>query len=294
MKKVDGEYLCDKLINRFILRSKTFVDYSCFRYGEFTFYNSNMINSGFIDDFQYFAFTKSTKSLIAIRMLLKTGNVEDVFILTRTMFESYLACRYVGENYSSKDCEELIKEFLFIPQLISSKEVKYDPRKKEIKFSDDGSIMNYWQRNPSSLKLGLDENYYSVFYSFLCDFTHCNYSISWYYQLDDGGYTYRGGYNRYLAKVLILFVFTKLFETVVTVEGEEYKSSYEEKECYKLVKKATLFLYGQLDYLANIDCKTVGDAYNNAMKNMFLNMKASLFEELGGLKKDFLKNCERE
>lgn len=57
----------------------------------------------FISDFQYFVFTKSTKSLESIRTLLKIGHIEDVFILLRTMFEGYLASRYIDENYDVKE-----------------------------------------------------------------------------------------------------------------------------------------------------------------------------------------------
>lgn len=136
----------------------------------------------FISDFQYFVFTKSTKSLESIRTLLKIGHIEDVFILLRTMFEGY-------------------------------------------------------------------------------DF---------------------------LANILTLFVFTKIFESIVTVEGEDFQSPYVEKECYKLVEEVTEYLFYQLEYFSKYECKDVNPELNKHMKDMFKNMKKSLKEELGSVNKKFL------
>ena len=60
---------------------------------------SGEVDSRFIDDFQYFVFTKSTKSLVSIRTLAKIGHFEDVFILLRSMFEGYLASRFIDEKF---------------------------------------------------------------------------------------------------------------------------------------------------------------------------------------------------
>jgi len=67
------------------------VDYAAHFFG----YNERLMtgetNSKFTYDHEYFNFTKSTKTLISIRELLKMGHNEDGLILIRTMFESYLS-----------------------------------------------------------------------------------------------------------------------------------------------------------------------------------------------------------
>ena len=49
--------------------------------------------------------------------------------------------------------------------------------------------------------------------------------------------------------MLTIFVYTKLFESIVTVEGEEFFNERAEKNYYNLVKDASIFLYDVLDNL---------------------------------------------
>ena len=118
----DENKKCDKLINRYLLRGKKFVDYACFQYGAYNVAISGKADAHFIDDFQYFVFTKSTKSLEAIRILLKNGKYEDVLIILRSMFEGYLASRFIDEKYDRK----LLDDFIFLPQLIAENKTYYD------------------------------------------------------------------------------------------------------------------------------------------------------------------------
>lgn len=165
---MDNELICNKLINQYLLRGRKFVEYACFRYGYYNAQISGKIGNGFVDDFQYFVFTKSIKSLGSIRELLRLGHVED------------------------------------------------------------------------------------------------------------------------MAKVMTLFVYIKLFESIVTVEGEDFLNSREEKECYKLVRESTKFIYDRLEEFSKYNCKTASDELNRHMRNMFKNMRSSLKEEVGSIKKDFL------
>jgi len=57
----------DKLINKFILRSKEFIEYSAFPFGTFDAIGYGEVNSKFTYDHEYFNFTKSSKTLISIR-----------------------------------------------------------------------------------------------------------------------------------------------------------------------------------------------------------------------------------
>lgn len=85
-----------------------------------------------------------------------------------------------------------------------------------------------------------------------------------------------------------VFVYIKLFESIVTVEGEDFLNSREEKECYKLVRESTKFIYDRLEEFSKYNCKTASDELNRHMRNMFKNMRSSLKEEVGSIKKDFL------
>lgn len=67
---MDNELICNKFINQYLLRGRKFVEYTCFRYGYYNAQISGKIGNGFVDDFQYFVFTKSIKSLGSIRELL--------------------------------------------------------------------------------------------------------------------------------------------------------------------------------------------------------------------------------
>ena len=274
---------CDKLINKFILRARKFIDYGCFQYGKYQYAISKEADASFVSDFQYFVLTKSTKSLESIRKLLDMGHTEDVFILARTMFEGYLASRFIDEKYE----DSFVHDFIFIPQLISQRKVIYNNGEAKVRGTNE--IIAFLQRNPSEMKLGKDKNYFYDLYDFLCDFAHCNFSILYYYINAQDGYTCDNVVNAYLVRVIVLFIFTKLFESIVTVAGEDFESENEEKECYTLVQDATKFLYEQLGYFAQYSSPNVGVELNKHMKGMFKEMKKSLKEEVGSVKKDFLK-----
>ena len=90
-------------------------------------------------------------------------------------------------------------------------------------------------------------------------------------------------------KILVLFVYAKLFESIVTVDGEDFFNAREEKECYKLVKELVKFVYEELGRLSTYNSKTANEELNKHMKKMFKNMKKSLEEEIGSIDKGFLK-----
>lgn len=279
---MDNEIICDKYINQFLLRGRKFVEYACFRYGFYNAQISGEIGNGFVDDFQYFVFTKSIKSLGSIRELLKMGHVEDAFIILRTSFEGYIASRYIDEEYDAN----VLNDFIFIPQLIASRKIIYQDGKAIERGTKE--IIDFIQRNPSDMKLGKDKRYFYDFYAFLCNYAHCNFSIVNEYINNNGQFTCDKSDNKYMAKVMVLFVYIKLFESIVTIEGEDFLNSREEKECYKLVRESTKFVYDRLEEFSKYNCKMAGDELNKHMRGMFKNMKNSLKEEIGSLKKDFL------
>jgi len=181
----------------------------------------------------------------------------------------------------------ILNDFIFIPQLIAARKIIYQEGKAVERGTEE--IIEYMQRNPSDMKLGKDKNYFYDFYAFLCNYAHCNFSIINEYIDDNGQFTCDKADNRYMAKVMTLFVYIKLFESIVTVEGEDFLNSREEKECYKLVKESTAYIYDRLEEFSKYNCKTAGDELNKHMREMFKNMRKSLKEELGSVKKDFLQ-----
>lgn len=273
---------CDKLINSFLLRGNKFVEYACFQYGAYNAAISGEPDAHYISDFQYFVFVKSTKSLKSIRTLLDMGHIEDVFILLRTMFEGYLASRYIDEKYEDK----LLNDFIFVPQLIARRKVIYQDEIAVCRETKE--LIEYIQRNPSEMKLGKDKRYFSDFYAYLCNYAHCNYSILDCYLDENNMFTLSGKKDEYLIRILVLFVYTKTFESIVTVEGEDFLDKREENLCYELVTDANTFLYQQLEYLSQHEFSEKNKELNKHMKNMFKDMKKSLTEEIGSVKKVFL------
>lgn len=178
-----------------------------------------------------------------------------------------------------------MNDFIFIPQLIAARKIIYQNGKAVERGTQE--IIEYIQRNPSDMKLGRGKRYFYDFYAFLCNYAHCNFSMINEF-IDDGQFSCDKSDNIYMAKVMTIFVYIKLFESIVTVEGEEFLNSREEKECYKLVRESTKFIYNRLEEFSKYNCKTASDELNRHMRNMFKNMRRSLKEEVGSIKKDFL------
>ena len=88
--------------------------------------------------------------------------------------------------------------------------------------------------------------------------------------------------------VLVLFTYTKIFESIVTVE--DFLNEREEKECYKLVKDATIYLDSKLEDLENYNSSRANPELNNKMKKMFTEMRQSLKEKIGSVNNHFLDN----
>lgn len=270
----------NKLINRFILQSDRFVDYACFPYGLLEYGQTSKLTKKLIYDFEYFAFTKSTKTLKSIRTLLKDGHDEDAVVLVRSIFENYLSTRYLHEENE----ENLLEEFIINP--INVAFAFYN-------INDTGEIINRDKqkvgeiRNPSRLKMGKDKKYYSKFYEVLSRYAHCNFGIIDHYK-EDGLYSIRKVNDNLLIRFYIIFVFTKLFELVVTVEGEDFPNKQVEKTYYKLVADS-IELQSQVidslrEYYANNDKEELKH-YSKRMRDMLNEMKKSLSEELGSLNK---------
>jgi len=300
-----------KLLNRYILKSRQFCDKYCHSDGltdilicivEYGNIPKDILYSNKLsDDFDYFIFTKSTKTLHAIRTLFNDKNYhfnEDVLILTRSIFEGHLASRYFREHIDdAKDREKVINEFIRSPiGLITD---YYFQKRNIVKDKSGRKISEF--KGPSRLKKGTDEEYYYEFYPFLCKFTHNSFGILKYYF--DGAFFLYNKSNFNLETLLFaIFSFSKVFEGIATVWGENFYSSKEEKSYYDLAYDSIELQIEIFDYLINkynnitidqIDwiiqlylCEGNPEGKNNKIAEMLSKMKKSLYEEIGSLKKD--------
>lgn len=271
----------DKLISKFIRISKKFIDTSAFSYGMGDLIIHNKVTNKFTYDYEYFVLTKSTKTLESIRQLICVEKFEDSIILTRSIFENYLSCRYLNQN------EDKISEFIFNPLGLALAYYNLD---------NQGNILNRNKEkigtieNPNKFRLGKDRNYYYKYYDFLSRFTHCNFGvIDCYYDIEKpNGIFYYDKINYDVhSRLFIIFTFTKLFEHIVTVEGEEFKNIATEKKCYALVEESLKLQEEIFIYLIehHPDSKEIYEFSDKRMKEMLKEMKKSLKEELGNIKK---------
>ncbi|RKQ34264.1 DUF5677 domain-containing protein [Oceanobacillus halophilus] len=276
----------NKMINQFILHSKKFVEWSAFSYGAADLLRVPEPNNKFTYDHEYFNFTKSTKTLISIRSLLKMGHNEDVLILVRSIFENYLSSRYLNEN------EGDIKNFTLVNLKLFFREYVYDFKENVIKDRNGEKISE--RLNPSEFKLGDDKKYYSLFYDLLSSVGHSNFGTSNFYVDESLGFTLNKNNYPVVTRFFVIFVFTKLFELIVTVEGEDFYNTREEEVCYNLVIDSLIYqdnLIIQLIDAISRDTATnpkKSKYFNKKMIEMFKAMRKSLREELGSVKKEFL------
>lgn len=300
-----------KLLNRYLLKSRQFCDKYCHPDGltdilhfalEFNNIPQDILYSNKLSyNFDYFIFTKSTKTFHAIRTLLNDQNYyfnEDVMILIRSIFEGHLASRYFREHIDNpEEREEVIREFVRSPiGLITD---HYFQKRNIIKDKSGDKIAEI--KGPSKLKKGEDEKYYYDFYPFLCKFTHNSFGILKCYF--DGAFFLYDKNNFHLETLLFaIFSFSKLFEGIVTVWGENFDSLKEEKSYYDLAYDSIelqleIFSYlihkynnipiDQLDWIIQLYlCEGNPEGKNKKIAEMLVKMKKSLYEEIGSLKKD--------
>ena len=89
-------------------------------------------------------------------------------------------------------------------------------------------------------------------------------------------------------KILLINVALIYLHLPIQLQGKDFINLREEKECYKLVRESTKFIYDRLEEFSKYSCETQSEELNKHMQKMFKNMRSSLKEEVGSLKKDFL------
>ncbi len=276
----------DRIISQLVRTSKSFIETSAFTEGEFDLLLRGELTSSYVYEYEYFMLTKSTKTLDAIKSLVKKSQNEDALILSRTIFENYLVCRYYNYSLNSEKAEgELHEELVLNPILLSL--AHYNIKGNSIIDRDNNEVGKI--NNPSKNKTGKDKKYYSDLYEFLCMFTHPNFGTAKYYKDGYSGFDISKENLPIFTRYIVTFVFIRLFESIVTVEGEDFKNQYLEEKCYKLVKEVNIYLDELSDEMIKIlEDRKLGKDLNYWRKRrikLIKNMKKALREELGSVKK---------
>ncbi|WP_099188340.1 hypothetical protein [Tepidibacter mesophilus] len=257
MEKLLIETKCKKMLNRLINKARDFSHIACVPDGLIDILRVYS-QTGIVPEklkyssklsYDYFAFVKSTKSLLAIRYLLNSKEctfTEDCFMLIRSIFENHILSRYVRDNIDDEEKrKEVVDNFILAPLGISFD--YYVSRGRRGVFSQDNEKVGDI-KNPSSLIMGNERDYYRPLYSFLCQYTHCSYgALSSYFK--QGMFTYCGDNFSILTYLLAIFVFTKIYEGVVTVNGEDLVDTKTMKSYYDLAYDSLELQMEVMDYL---------------------------------------------
>lgn len=301
-----------KLLKRFAFVSRQFCDKYCVPDGLIDILKakifSNEIPKKFLYsqklswDYDYYAFTKSTKTLQSILHLLKDRQYnfnEDVMMLIRSIFENHILSRYFREHIDiEEEREKVINDFIRNPLGVSlDYYIKEGMKIKNLNGENIGTI-----NMPSKYKMGKEVEYYSSFYPYLCEFAHCSFgSIECYF--DGANFYYYKNNLRLEVLLFTIFVFTKIFEGIVTVEGENFDTLKEENMHYDLVydsleMQSEIFGYLINKYNEKIETNNIKfiQLYLNekndhntdsSVVNMLFKMKDSLDDnEIGSLIKE--------
>ncbi|MDD1504260.1 DUF5677 domain-containing protein [Lysinibacillus sp. CNPSo 3705] len=277
----------DAIIDEFIDRSKIFVQASCYLPG-LRDIRKGLKTIRHVYDHEYLAFTKSAKTLISIRNLLDLGNGEDVYVLVRSIFENYLAARFINENVHTISDLPLLEEYIQNRIKISSGYYSV----KHSKVLDEQGKQVAKTRSIRSQRLELDKLYYDMFYGYISRFAHLDFSNLDYYLDDDQGFTINKESDEVLTRLFTVFVYTKLFETIVTIENEDFYDEFEEEKCYKIVSDS-LILQRRLfhEYIQSLNFEVEDNVFDQHRLNlqfMLSNMNRSLEDNIGDFNKDGL------
>lgn len=250
---------CRKLMNRYIIESKTLFQVIGVPDGLLNILrklrNSNFNENDLLDirlsyDYDYFVFAKSTKTLIAIRHLLSCSDyclTEDCYTLIRSIFENHIVSRHLRDNIDIEEKKEtIIKDYIVAPLGLSF-DSYYRDKGKTIKDKNNDKVGN--ERTPRSATDSSELAYYDLLYPFLCQYTHCNFSIAPEY-LGEGGFSINTKKDdRLMVYALTIFAYSKVYEGIVTVEGEDFFDDKHKKRCYNLAYDSIELQMKVLDYL---------------------------------------------
>ena len=272
--------------DRLIEQSKTFVERHCRATGSFQRLLAGGTDPHFLNDYRYYTFTKSTKSLIGMRELLMMGNYEDAIILSRSILECYLSARYFDEKFDA----ETVRDMVVIPTLMAEGKIVYQGDHVEDRVT--GEVIEHDKREPYELILGKDKGYFFRLYTVMCQLAHCNISEVDAFLDDHGDFTIVSEKNAVLSQFLGLFVFSKLFESIVLLESSRI-SAEEEEEATALLTELTGFLYQELSDFCKKD-NGMPEFEERDAKKLARDMMNSFKEQLGRVEKGFVRDLEKQ
>lgn len=70
-------------------------------------------------------------------------------------------------------------------------------------------------------------------------------------------------------KILLINVALIYLHLPIQLQGEDFINLREEKECYKLVRESTKFIYDRLEEFSKYSCETQSEELNKHMQKMF-------------------------
>ena len=272
---------------RLLEQSEKYIQSQCRARGSFEKITAGKKDMNYLNDYRYFAFTKSTKSLSAVIMLIESGNYEDALVLCRTIMECYLSQRYFDDKFD----DATLVDMVVIPTWLNHGELVFNSGSFQKR--DGSETVEYNMRNPDDLSLGKDKNYFIDLYSFFCEIAHCNYAQACAFLDDDNRFTLHSEQNREAANLFPLFIFSKLFENVVLLESTRFSSPEEEQEDIDLLIELTGFLYDRLNTMCNsLEKGKVSPNYS--FREIARNTMNSFKEQLGRVDKSFVQTLAKQ
>lgn len=182
------------------------------------------IHRSISNDFLYFLFTKSCKSLISIEVLLKKGLPEDALVLIRTILENYIAFSHL--LYHPGSIEDFVQNKLRV-HVGDYKHPKnnrgYTDYKRIIK--EDGAVVRFGFSAKELSKLtrhDSDNVTFDYFYQFLSELTHPHFIASGNYRTG-AKYTYSDSSNNLQTYFFAVYLSTKLVYEWMAYEGIQIK-----------------------------------------------------------------------
>ena len=272
--------------DRLIVQSDKFIQTHCRAKGSLEKVLAGEKDVNFLNDYRYYAFTKCTKSLMAVMKLLEMGSYEDALILCRTMMECYLSQRYFDDKFD----DSTLYDMVVIPVGLNSGELVFNGGVFQTR---DGQQFTYHMRSPDDLSLGKDKNYFNDMYSFLCEIAHCNFSQAGAFLESDGRFVLYSKQNQETANLFPLFVFSKIFENVVLLEYVRFDDPEEEREDVELLRELTVFLYDKLHGICDaLEKEKISE--NHSLRETARNAMNSLKEQLGRVDKSFVSALAKQ
>jgi hypothetical protein len=205
------------------------------------------------NDFFYYCLTKSTKSLIAINVLLENGLGEDAQILLRSVYESYLAISFLSANPGRVDDLVDRKVGVFAGRYLHPLTSKGKKDRRKIIDPRSGEILPFdvpIAEMAAKSKHSEDESIHWPLYAFLSEHCHPNFVASGNYRANNEiYYTYRSRFQLLQAGIYGVYVVALMLAEVK--EFEKLRGA-ELRQTSALLRSSTRLLLSAFSQIAFI------------------------------------------